>query len=80
MKAIYEYSEKTFLVADIIHLTIGSSAEIMIVHEVENDVDVMYDGKIQNLAFTENGMADPLCDLVVNYMTTGPSGKIILYV
>jgi hypothetical protein len=82
MKFIHEYETKKLLVADFVYHTDGK-VHIIIMND---DCDIVYEGRQENLAWTGEGAAHELCDKVVEYFDMGTHvvngtrfGAIVLY-
>ena len=77
MKTIDDYEKKILTVADFINHTDG---KVVIIIMDENNIP-LYDGRQEYLAWTEKGMADKLCDRVVDYfdISNSNNGKLVLY-
>lgn len=74
-KTINQYQNKKLTVADFVNHTDGKVVFLIIDN---NDVE-LYEGRQEYLAWTEEGMADIVCDKVVDYFDIGKDGQLMLY-
>lgn len=77
-KFISEYEKKVLLVADFVNHTDGK-VEFVLVDNYKNTRTALYDGRQEYLACTEEGLADELCNKVVEDFDITKNGKIILF-
>jgi len=75
MKTINDYEKKTLIVADFVQHTDGK-VDILI---IDNDDEILYDGRQEYLAWTGEGVADKVCDRIVNWFDISSDTKIVLY-
>lgn len=81
-KFIHDYEQKKLLVADFVNYA-GEKIHIIIIND---NLDVLYEGGEEYLAYTEEGVAHELCGKVVEYCSMGTHvingthfGCIVLY-
>ena len=66
-KLIHDYEQKKLLVADFVNYA-GGKIHIIIIND---NMDVLYEGRGEYLAYTEEGVAHELCNKVVEYFDIG---------